>query len=295
MPEIVEIKFASNTKTYYFDPKGIQFNVGDNAIVETVRGLEYGKVAVANHNVDESEIKGTLKPVIRKATPQDDKQAEENIKMKASAMDLCNKKIAKHGLKMKLVDAEYTFDRSKIVFSFTADGRVDFRELVKDIASVMHMRIELRQIYERDDIKMRGALAMCGRPCCCITHLGDYEKVTVKMAKNQNLSLNPTKVSGMCGKLMCCLKYENDYYVETAKLMPKVGGTVSTPIGTGRVDEVDMLKRRIKVSVQKDDGVVTDYFEVGNFEILGAPQKPQRASREEEMYEKELEKMQDNE
>jgi len=156
----------------------------------------------------------------------------------------------------------------------------------------MHMRIELRQIYERDDIKMRGALAMCGRPCCCITHLSDYEKVTVKMAKNQNISLNPTKVSGMCGKLMCCLRYENDYYVETAKLLPKVGTTVSTAKGNGKVEETDMLKRRIKVAIQNEDGIINEYFEVGEFEVIGAPQK-QKQSKEEEQYEKELRKLEE--
>ena len=208
MPEIVGIKFAGNGKSYYFDPKGLQFEQGDGAIVETVRGLEYGTVAIANAEVDDGEIKGTLKPVVRKATDKDRAHAEENVELAQKALDICAAKIAKHGLKMKLVGAEYTFDRNKVIFSFTADGRVDFRELVKDVASVMHTRIELRQIYERDDIRMRGAMGMCGRPCCCIQFLDDFEKVTVKMAKNQNLSLNPTKVSGMCGKLMCCLKYE---------------------------------------------------------------------------------------
>lgn len=275
MPEIVEVRFASNPKTYYFDTNGLNFEAGESVIVETVRGLEYGRVVVPNKIVDESEIKGQLKPVIRKATTSDDAQAAENIRMKAGAMELCNKKIAKHGLKMKLVDAEYTFDRSKIVFSFTAEGRIDFRELVKDIASVMHMRIELRQIYERDDIKLRGALAMCGRPCCCLTHLCDYEKVTVKMAKNQNLSLNPTKVSGMCGKLMCCLKYENDYYVETSKIMPKAGATIVTEKGSGKVDEVDLLKQRVKATIHTEDGSITDYFNLGEFSVAGNPKQQQ--------------------
>ncbi len=279
MPEIVGIKFAGNGKSYYFDPQGQQLQVGDGAIVETVRGVEYGTVSIANQQVPDSELKGALKPVIRKATPQDDMRAKENERLAEKALDICASKIAKHGLKMKLVGAEYTFDRNKVIFSFTADGRVDFRELVKDVASVMHTRIELRQIYERDDIRMRGAMGMCGRPCCCIQFLDDYEKVTVKMAKNQNLSLNPTKVSGMCGKLMCCLKYENEYYAETMKLMPKHGAIVRTADGEGRVDEVDMLRRRVRVAIEGDDGVTKNYYGLGEFEVIG--KQPPRREKEE--------------
>ena len=185
---------------------------------------------------------------------------------------------------MKLVGAEYTFDRNKVIFSFTADGRVDFRELVKDVASVMHTRIELRQIYERDDIRMRGAMGMCGRPCCCIQFLDDFEKVTVKMAKNQNLSLNPTKVSGMCGKLMCCLKYENEYYAETLKLMPKHGARVKTADGVGRVDDIDVLRRRIRVAIENEDGVTKAYYDIGDFEVLaqGGKQHSRAEEREED-------------
>lgn len=279
MPEIVGIKFAGNGKSYYFDPKGLQFEQGDGAIVETVRGLEYGTVAIANAEVEDSEIKGTLKPVVRKATDKDRARAEENVELAQKALDICAAKIAKHGLKMKLVGAEYTFDRNKVIFSFTADGRVDFRELVKDVASVMHTRIELRQIYERDDIRMRGAMGMCGRPCCCIQFLDDFEKVTVKMAKNQNLSLNPTKVSGMCGKLMCCLKYENEYYAETLKLMPKHGARVKTADGVGRVDDIDVLRRRIRVAIENEDGVTKAYYGIGDFEVLaqGGGKQHQRA------------------
>lgn len=294
MPEIIGVKFAGNGKSYYFDPQGEAFEVGDGVIVETVRGVEYGTVSIANTDVAESEIKGTLKKAIRKATPEDDLRAKENTELAEKAMDICAAKIAKHGLKMKLVGAEYTFDRAKVIFSFTADGRVDFRELVKDVASVMHTRIELRQIYERDDIRMRGAMGMCGRPCCCIGFLGDYEKVTVKMTKNQNLSLNPTKVSGMCGKLMCCLKYENDYYAETLRLLPKQGATVRTADGVGRVDDVDVLRRRVRVAIENDDGVTKTYYGIGEFEPLGAPpQKQQRRSKEEEEAEAELEKLED--
>ena len=239
MQQVIGVKFHSNTKIYYFDPKDIAFNEGDSVIVETSRGLEFGMVATGNHFVDEENIVKPLKEVIRKATEKDIKQNAENMEKKKWAYSVCLEKIQKRGLPMKLVDADYTFDRSKAIFSFTAEGRVDFRELVKDLATVIKSRIELRQIYERDDIKIRGALAPCGRVCCCHAHLADFEKVTIKMAKNQGLSLNPQKISGVCGKLMCCLKYENDYYVETLKEMPKVGATVFTNDGEGVVDSVD--------------------------------------------------------
>ena len=291
--KVIGIKFKEGGKIYYFAPqKNVQYEENMEVVVETAKSIEIAKVAFLPREVEDGKVTQPLKPVIRIATDKDRAQRVKNIERKPEAMRIAQEKIAKHGLKMKLVDAEYTFDRSKIVFSFTAEGRVDFRELVKDIAGVMHMRIELRQIYERDDIKMRGALAMCGRPCCCTTHLSDYEKVTVKMAKNQNISLNPTKVSGMCGKLMCCLRYENDYYVETAKILPKVGTPVSTAKGNGKVEETDMLKRRIKVAIQNEDGIINEYFEVGEFEVIGAPQK-QKQSKEEEQYEKELRKLEE--
>lgn len=269
MPIIVGVRFGASSKIYYFDPKSEQFSVGDNVIVETVRGLEFAKVGQANTEVDAGKIVGELKPVVRKATKEDEKRHQENLDKKAEAFALCNKKIAAHGLKMHLVDAEYTFDRSKVVFSFTADGRVDFRELVKDLAGEMKMRIELRQIYERDDVKIKGAMGMCGRECCCLTCLSHNEKATVKMAKNQNISLNPTKVSGMCGKLMCCLKYENDYYASMAKVMPKVGASVKVDKGVGKVVETDVLRERIKVAIQKEDGITQEYYKVGEFSVIG--------------------------
>lgn len=257
MQQVIGVKFHSNTKIYYFDPKDITFNEGDSVIVETSRGLEFGMVATGNHFVDEENIVKPLKEVIRKATEKDIKQNAENIEKKKWAYSVCLEKIQKRGLPMKLVDADYTFDRSKAIFSFTAEGRVDFRELVKDLATVIKSRIELRQIYERDDIKIRGALAPCGRVCCCHAHLADFEKVTIKMAKNQGLSLNPQKISGVCGKLMCCLKYENDYYVETLKEMPKVGATVFTNDGEGVVDSVDLLNKKIKAKIQNEDGGIS--------------------------------------
>ena len=212
MAIIVGIKFKGSNKVYYFDPQDIEFAEGDGVIVETARGQEYGTVALPNREVEEKEVVSPLKPVIRKATAEDERQLKKNLADREPALKTIREKAAQLGLGMKLVDAEYTFDRSKLIFYFTADGRVDFRELVRTLASIFKVRIELRQIYERDDAKMRGALAPCGRPCCCTTHLPDFEKVSIKMAKMQGLSLNPQKISGVCGRLLCCLKYENDYY-----------------------------------------------------------------------------------
>lgn len=254
MAIIVGIKFRNTNKVYYFDPTGIQFAEGDGAIVETARGLEYGTVSVANREVEEKEIVAPLKPVIRKATADDLKQVERNLADREHALAVIREKAAALGLGMKLVDAEYTFDRSKLIFYFTADGRVDFRELVRTLASIFKVRIELRQIYERDDTKMRGALAACGRPCCCTSHLPDFEKVSIKMAKIQGLSLNPQKISGVCGRLLCCLKYENDYYSEVFKQMPKVGSKVRTSDGEGVVESNDLIKQTSRVRVLTKDG-----------------------------------------
>ncbi len=254
MATIVGIKFANTNKVYYFAPGEIAFNEGDGAIVETARGLEYGSVMIANKDVPDSEIVQPLKPVVRKATEEDLKRVERNLADREPALKTIREKVAELGLNMKLVGAEYTFDRTKLIFYFTAEGRVDFRELVRALASVFKVRIELRQIYERDDTKMRGALAACGRPCCCTTHLPDFEKVSIKMAKVQGLSLNPQKISGVCGRLMCCLKYENAYYSEVFKLMPKVGSKVKTPDGEGVVESNDLIKQTARVKVLLKDG-----------------------------------------
>ena len=254
MAIIVGIKFRSTNKVYYFDPKDIDFQEGDGAIVETARGLEYATVTIANKEVDDKEIVQPLKPVVRKATPDDIKRVEKNLQDKEHALKVIREKVAEMGINMKLVDAEYTFDRTKLIFYFTAEGRVDFRELVRVLASIFKVRIELRQIYERDDTKMRGALAPCGRPCCCTTHLPDFEKVSIKMAKIQGLSLNPQKISGVCGRLMCCLKYENAYYSEVFKLMPKVGSKVRTADGEGTVESNDLIKQTARVKVMLKDG-----------------------------------------
>lgn len=270
MSLIVGVRFKNNGKTYYFDPGTLSLQAGDSVIVETARGQEWGRVSIANTQVDEKEVSSPLKPVVRRATKEDDERAEENERLGKEAVKITAQKVEKHKLNMKLVDAEYAFDRSKVTIFFTADGRVDFRELVRDIAGALHTRIELRQIYERDDIRLRGSLGPCGMPCCCITYLNEYEKVTVKMAKNQNLSLNPTKVSGMCGKLMCCLRYENDYYAETCKLMPKVGARVKTADGSVKVEGVDLLKRQIRASLEnKDGGIEIKVYKLGQFELPG--------------------------
>ena len=254
MAIIVGIKFRNSNKVYYFDPSGIDFAEGDGAIVETARGLEFGTVSIPNRDVSEKEIVSPLKPVVRKATDADIAKVEKNLADRTHALQVIREKAAELGLGMKLVDAEYTFDRSKLIFYFTAEGRVDFRELVRTLASIFKVRIELRQIYERDDTKMRGALAACGRPCCCTTHLPDFEKVSIKMAKVQGLSLNPQKISGVCGRLLCCLKYENAYYSEAFKLMPKVGSKVKTADGEGVVESNDLIKQTTRVRVLLKDG-----------------------------------------
>ena len=254
MAIVVGVKFKNSGKTYYFDPNNIAFKDGDGVICETARGVEYGVISAANKEVDEKEIVAPLKPVTRKATAEDEKRQKENLSKRESLMKTTMEKVAKNKLEMKIVDAEYTFDRQKIIIYFTAEGRVDFRELVKELAGVFHVRMELRQIYERDDIKMRGALAACGRPCCCTTFLQDFEKVSIKMAKVQGLSLNPQKISGCCGKLMCCLKYENPYYQEVFKKMPKINSVATTPDGKGVVTGHDMLRQEVKVRITDSDG-----------------------------------------
>ncbi len=253
---IVGVKFRDTGKTYYFSPKDITFREGDGVICETARGLEYGTVAIPNRMADDSELVLPLKEVSRKATPEDDKKQAENLAKRNEFMRISVEKAKSRGLDMKIVEAEYTFDRQKLIVYFTAAGRVDFRELVKDLASAFHVRIELRQIYERDEIKLQGALAQCGRPCCCTTYLHDFDKVTIKMAKIQGLSLNPQKISGCCGKLMCCLKFENDYYQEMYSKMPKLNSTARTPNGDGTVIANDILRQEVTVRFTQSDGGV---------------------------------------
>lgn len=250
--EIVGIRFKKSGKIYYFDPDGIKLTEGGNAIVETARGVEYGSVALSNRTVKENEVVLPLRKVLRAATPEDEKRHEENIAREKEAFDLCVAKIADHKLEMKLIDVEYTFDNNKLLFYFTADGRIDFRELVKDLASVFRTRIELRQIGIRDEAKLLGGLGICGRPFCCSSFLGDFVQVSIKMAKDQNLSLNSAKISGACGRLMCCLRYEYDIYEEELKKTPKMDSTVRTPDGDGTVVEVRPLAEQVKVKLFKD-------------------------------------------
>lgn len=254
MAIVIGIRFRTGQKVYYFDPNGETFADGDNAVLETARGIEYGKVVFANKEVPDSEIVQPLKPIMRKATEKDDEQHAKNLADREFLIEASSQKVIKRELPMKIVDAEYTFDRSKVIIYFTAESRIDFRELVKDLAAVFRLRIELRQIYERDDIKIRGALASCGRPCCCITHLQDYDKVSIKMAKIQGLSLSPNKISGCCGKLMCCLRYEYPYYQDTFKKMPKINSVVKTADGEGLVIGCDILKQEVKLKVSAEDG-----------------------------------------
>lgn len=257
MAIVVGIKFKTNQKTYYFDPKDIELVEGDSVVLETARGVEFGKVVQGIKEVSDDEIVAPLKPILRKATQKDEEQNEKNLADREKIIKETVAKVNAHNLPMKIVDAEYTFDRAKIIIYFTAETRIDFRELVRDLAGLFHNRIELRQIYEREDIKLRGALAQCGRPCCCITFLQDYEKVSMKMAKYQGLSLNPTKINGCCGKLMCCLRYENAYYQEMSKKMPKEHSTVITPDGEAVVMENDALREEVKVKMAMEDGAYT--------------------------------------
>lgn len=249
MYTVVGIRFKPVGKIYYFDPDTKDLKPNDRVIVETARGLEMGEVVVGPKEVGEEEIIAPLKKVIRKATEEDFEKAKENEEKARQAFNICIEKIAKHGLDMKLVDVEYTFDNSKIIFYFTADGRVDFRELVKDLASVFKTRIELRQIGVRDEAKMIGGLGPCGRPLCCATFLGEFAPVSIRMAKEQNLSLNPGKISGLCGRLMCCLKYECDVYEGGRRDMPKPGQVVITPYGEGKVTEINPVKQTVSVAL----------------------------------------------
>lgn len=250
MVEVVGIRFKKVGKIYYFDGSGEEYKTGEHVIVETSRGVEYGTVAIPKKEVQQEDIVSPLKKVIRKATAEDDEQVKKNIVKQLDAFNVCNEKIKKHQLDMKLVDVEYTFDNSKILFYFTADGRIDFRDLVRDLAAVFKTRIELRQIGVRDEAKMIGGLGICGRPFCCSTYLGEFEPVSIKMAKEQSLSLNPTKISGTCGRLMCCLKNEQAAYEDLIRKTPNVGSLVNTPDGKGVVSSVSILKGIVSVAVE---------------------------------------------
>ncbi len=269
MAEVIGVRFKEVGKVYYFDPDNKKLRLDDTVIVETSRGIECGKVAIANKEVPDEEIVHPLKKLIRLATREDLRRLEENARKEKEALKICERKVAEHGLDMKLVDVEYTFDNSKILFYFTADGRVDFRALVKDLASVFRTRIELRQIGVRDESKMLGGLGVCGRPFCCSLFLGEFHPVSIKMAKEQGLSLSPTKISGTCGRLMCCLKYEQEAYTDLLKRTPKVGAIVKTPLGRGLVVENNLLTQTLKVKMDNTpDDAAPQTFKVRQVRVL---------------------------
>ena len=268
MADIIGVKFREVGKVYYFDPNGEQLNRGDHVIVETSRGVECGEVAMANREVDDATISHPLKKMIRKATQEDLDRVNNNKEREKKAFGICTAKIREHKLKMKLINVEYTFDNSKILFYFTADGRVDFRELVKDLAYVFRTRIELRQIGVRDEAKMLGGLGICGRPFCCKSFMGDFQPVSIKMAKEQGMSLNPVKISGTCGRLMCCLKYEQDAYTDLLKRTPKIGALVNTPDGRGVVIDQNLITGILTVSLQKAPNAAPHTYKVSDVTII---------------------------
>ena len=268
MTWVIGVRFKEVGKVYYFDPDGADLKIGDRVIVETSRGVECGMVAMENRQLSDSRVTTPLKKMIRKATEADLKKVEENHKKEKRAFAVCEQKIKQHKLDMKLVNVEYTFDNNKILFYFTADGRVDFRELVKDLAFVFKTRIELRQIGVRDEAKMLGGLGICGRPFCCNTFLGEFQPVSIKMAKEQGMSLNPVKISGTCGRLMCCLKYEQDVYTSLLKTTPKIGAIVDTPDGKGNVIDVNLLTGVLTVSMHKSPDAAPHTFKVSDVKII---------------------------
>ncbi|CDF57176.1 PSP1 domain-containing protein [Thermobrachium celere] len=268
MVTVVGVRFKRAGKIYYFDPDGLDINKGDFAIVETARGIEFGEVVIGKRDVPEEEIVAPLKKVIRVATEEDKLKNLQNKAKEEDAFNICLKKIQEHGLPMKLIDVEYTFDNNKVIFYFVADGRIDFRELVKDLAAIFRTRIELRQIGVRDESKMVGGLGPCGRPMCCATFLGEFEPVSIKMAKEQNLSLNPSKISGVCGRLMCCLNYEQETYEEIRKITPVVGSIVKTPDGEGEVIENSIIRESVKVKLRTPDDVEIKTYSIHDIELI---------------------------
>ncbi|MDQ0209154.1 PSP1 domain-containing protein [Alkalicoccobacillus murimartini] len=259
MHQVVGVRFKKAGKIYYFSPGEFRLDLGEAVIVETSRGIEFGKVVIAEKQVNENDVVLPLKQVIRLATAKDKLTVTENEEAALQAFEVCSEKIVEHQLDMKLVDVEYTFDRNKVLFYFTADGRIDFRELVKDLAAIFRTRIELRQIGVRDEAKMLGGIGPCGRVLCCSSFLGDFEPVSIKMAKDQNLSLNPAKISGLCGRLMCCLKYENDTYESAKKELPDVGRNITTPDGKGKVIGLNLLERLVQVSMYEGEDQVLEF------------------------------------
>ena len=276
MTKVVGVRFRNVGKIYYFSPKDYEIKTGDHVIVETARGIEYGKVVLAPREVGEEDVVHPLKEVLRVATKEDDEREAQNRVREREAFKICQKKIREHGLEMKLIDAEYTFDNNKVLFYFTADGRIDFRELVKDLAAVFRTRIELRQIGVRDETKIRGGLGICGRPLCCSTYLTEFAAVSIKMAKEQNLSLNPTKISGVCGRLMCCLTNEEETYEVLNSQLPSVGDMVTTSDGlTGVVQSLSVLRGLVKVVVNLED----DEKEIREYKATDLKFRPRRKKK----------------
>lgn len=294
MIKVIGVRFRVAGKIYYFDPGKLQIKRGDHVIVETARGIEYGTVVGDPREVTEDKVVQPLKAVLRVATPKDDEQEAANKKKEKDAYQICLEKIRKHELPMKLIDAEYTFDNNKVLFYFTADGRIDFRELVKDLASVFKTRIELRQIGVRDETKIVGGIGICGRALCCHTHLSEFVPVSIKMAKEQNLSLNPTKISGVCGRLMCCLNHEEETYEDLNRRLPNVGDFVTTSDDLkGEVHSVNVLRQLVKVIVDVDDEKEIQEYRADQLRFKRKHHKNHREKvNVEEM--KELEKLEDN-
>ena len=272
--KVIGVRFKKAGKIYYFNPLSIPFEAGEGVIVETSRGIEFGEVVIGAREIEQKELQKPLRPVIRRADEEDYARIEANQRKEKEAFAVCEEKIKKHGMDMKLINVEYTFDNSKIVFYFTAEGRVDFRELVKDLASVFKTRIELRQIGVRDETKMLGGLGPCGRPACCAEFLGDFQLVSIKMAKEQNLSLSPTKISGLCGRLMCCLGYEHEYYKELAAILPRNGSEVQTPDGAGVVMESNPLRQLVKVKIAVGDEFDVREYPVGEITVQRRGKRP---------------------
>ena len=292
MKKIIGVRFKRLGKIYFFDPKWLEVKKGENVIVETSQGEEIAEVVVPNRLVEEEKITTPLKKVLRLASQRDLKHAEECRKKEKEAFEVCKKKIKEHGLEMTLTDVEYKFDNSKILFYFTADGRIDFRELVKDLAAIYKTRIELRQIGVRDEVKRIGGNGVCGRELCCCSFLRDFQAVSIKMAKEQNISLNPSKISGNCGRLMCCLKYEQDVYEDKLKRLPNVGAIVKTPDGEGEIDTIEILKEVVRVKFKNGDIYNYKKYPASEIKVIKDTVK-ERADEEEKQYQKELEELEE--
>ena len=292
MKNIIGVRFKKLGKIYFFNPKGLKIKQGDKVIVETSQGEEYGEVVIPNRKVEDDKILTPLKKVIRIANYRDHKHYNDCKKIEKDAFNICQKKIKEHKLDMNLIDVEYKFDNSKILFYFTADGRIDFRDLVKDLASIYKIRIELRQIGVRDEVKRIGGNGVCGRELCCCTFLSDFEAVSIKMAKDQNVSLNPSKISGNCGRLMCCLKYEDEAYQEKLKKLPRLGAIVKTQDGEGEIDNIEILKERVRVKIKDGDGYLYKKYDVKDISVIKDAEKEQMDEEEKE-HQKELEELEE--